>query len=157
MSSKEPRLLFPQTMLTWLFYPIAYNTIIPFKVLAQNQTLLCGTVVFRICFLLCGKRFHMDLFVAEVANPWSHTLMFLQVAIVNSNLWMLVEQLTHEGRSTSSGCQDEDVGSSTGVGQVGRCSREALVTRLIRDLWLHLAHLCRTLAAVVSVARRAKS
>lgn len=106
---------------------------------------------------LCGKQFEVDLFVVRVANPWSLTLMVLQEATFNSNLWMLVEQLTHEGRSTSCGGQDEDVCSSAGVGRVEGGSGEALVTRLIRGLRFHLAHRCRTLAAVVSVAHGAKS
>lgn len=114
------------------------------------------------CFHFCGKRVHMALWVVKVAESYTYIVMVLQVSIFNSNLWMLVEQLTHKGRSTACGCQNKDVCSFTGIRRGDRGSGErvwkALITRLIGGLLLLLAHLCRTLmAAVDSVVHGAKS
>lgn len=91
-----------------------------------------------------------------------YIVMVLQVSIFNSNLWMLVEQLAHKGRSTACGCQNKDVCSFTGIRRGDRGSgervRKSLITRLIGGLLLLLAHLRGTLvAAVDSVVHGAKS
>lgn len=104
----------------------------------------------------------MALWVVKVAESCGYTVMVLQVSIFNSNLWMLVEQLAHKGRSTACGCQNKDVCSFAGIRRGDRGSgervRKSLITRLIGGLLLLLAHLCGTLvAAVDSVVHGAKS